>query len=72
MRLPSVQYPSVLTDDLPYFRPVFQTNEQVKPLCEYATGLMVGDKKTIAASMTCSFWAKGGRNSRWGAYLRWS
>jgi len=49
MRLPIVRYPSVVVNTLPYFRPVFQTEEQVKHFCEYVTGLMVGDKKTIAA-----------------------
>lgn len=49
MRLPIVQYPSVVVNNLPYFMPVFQTEEQVKHFCEYVTGLMAGDKKTIAA-----------------------
>jgi hypothetical protein len=29
--------------------PVFQTEERAKHFCEYITGLMAGDKKTIAA-----------------------
>jgi DDE superfamily endonuclease len=49
MRLPIVQYPNVVVNNLPYFMPVFQTEEQVKHFCEYVTGLMAGDKKTIAA-----------------------
>jgi len=49
MRLPIVQFPSVVIDNLPYFTPVFQTEEQVKHFCEYVTGLIVGDKKTVAA-----------------------
>jgi hypothetical protein len=49
MRLPIVQYPSIVIDNLPYFTPVFQTEEQVKHFCEYVTGLIVGDKKTVAS-----------------------
>ena len=49
MRLPIVQFPSVVIDNLPYFTPVFQTEEQVKHFCEYVTGLIVGDKKTVAS-----------------------
>jgi hypothetical protein len=49
MRLPIVQFPSIVIDNLPYFTPVFQTREQVKHFCEYVTGLIVGDKKTVAA-----------------------
>jgi hypothetical protein len=49
MRLPIVQYPGVAINNLPYFTPVFQTKEQVKHFCGYVTGLIVGDRKTIAA-----------------------
>ena len=49
MRLPVVQFPSVVIENLPYFTPVFQTKEQVKHFCEYVTGLVVGNRKTIAA-----------------------
>jgi hypothetical protein len=49
MRLPIVQFPSIVIDNLPHFTPVFQTEEQVKHFCEYVTGLIVGDKKTVAA-----------------------
>lgn len=49
MRLPIVQYPSVITENLSYFAPVFQTEEQVKHFCEYVTGLMCGDTKTVSA-----------------------
>ena len=49
MQMPIVQYPSVVVNNLPYFTPVFQTEEQVKHFCEYVTGLMAGDKKTVAA-----------------------
>ena len=47
MRLPVVQFPSVIVNNLPYFTSVFQSEEQVKHFCEYVTGLMVGDRKTV-------------------------
>lgn len=49
MRLPIVQYLLVVVDNLAHFAPVFQSAEQVKHFCEYVTGLMSGDKKTIVA-----------------------
>ena len=49
MRLPVVRFPSIVVDNLPYFTSVFQAEEQVKHFCEYVTGLMVGDRKTITA-----------------------
>jgi len=49
MRLPIVQYPSIVADNLQYFASVFKTEEQKKHFCEYVTGLIVGDKKTVAA-----------------------
>lgn len=49
MRLPIVQFPSIVADNLTNFAPVFQTKEQLKHFCEYVTGLIVGDKKTVAA-----------------------
>ena len=52
MRLPIVQYPSIVIDNLLYFTPVFQTEEQVKHFCEYVTGLIVGDKKTVTSINT--------------------
>jgi hypothetical protein len=52
MRLPIVQYPSIVVDNLSYFTSVFQTKEQKKHFCEYVTGLMAGDKKTVAAINT--------------------
>lgn len=47
MRLPIVQYPSIVVNNLPSFASVFQTEEQKKHFCEYVTGLIAGDKKTI-------------------------
>jgi SRSO17 transposase len=47
MRLPIVQYPSIVVNNLPYFASVFQTEEQKKHFCEYVTGLIAGDKKTV-------------------------
>jgi len=49
MRLPIVEYPEIVTNNLPYFAPVFQTAEQRKHFCEYVTGLLAGDRKTITA-----------------------
>jgi hypothetical protein len=49
MRLPIVQFPSIVVNNLVHFAPVFTTEEQVKHFCEYVTGLIAGDKATIAA-----------------------
>jgi hypothetical protein len=49
MRLPIVQFSSVVIDNLLYLTPVFQTEEQVKHFCEPVTGLIIGDKKTVAS-----------------------
>lgn len=49
MRLPIVQFPSIVVNNLMHFAPVFATDEQVKHFCEYVTGLIAGDKATIAA-----------------------
>lgn len=49
MRLPIVQFPDIVANNLRYFASVFQTEEQKRHFCEYVTGLMVGDKKTVAA-----------------------
>jgi hypothetical protein len=49
MRLPIVQFPSIVVDNLMHFAPVFTTDEQAKHFCEYVTGLIAGDKATIAA-----------------------
>lgn len=49
MRLPVVQFPNIVLESLVYFAPVFQTDEQVKHFCEYVTGLIAGDRKTVSA-----------------------
>ena len=49
MRLPIVQYPSIVVDNLYHFASIFTTTEQQKHFCEYVTGLMAGDKKTVNA-----------------------
>jgi hypothetical protein len=49
MRLPIVQFPRIVAENLAYFAPVFQTVEQRKHFCEYVTGLIAGDKATITA-----------------------
>jgi len=50
MCLPIVRFPSIVVDNLMHFAPVFTTDEQVKHFCEYVTGLIAGDRATIAAS----------------------
>ncbi|RMF71058.1 MAG: hypothetical protein D6740_07250, partial [Alphaproteobacteria bacterium] len=49
MRIPIVQYPRIVTDNLSWFRSEFATREQEKHFCEYVTGLIAGDKATVAA-----------------------
>lgn len=49
MRLPIVQFPNIVVNNLAHFASVFATEEQKKHFCEYVTGLMVGDKATITA-----------------------
>lgn len=49
MKLPIVQYPRIVAENLSHFASVFETAEQRKHFCEYVTGLMAGDKATIAA-----------------------
>ncbi|MCB9109575.1 MAG: transposase, partial [Anaerolineales bacterium] len=49
MKLPIVQYPRIVAENLAHFAPVFETPEQRKHFCEYVTGLIAGDKATIAA-----------------------
>ncbi|PJF33160.1 MAG: IS701 family transposase, partial [Phototrophicales bacterium] len=38
-----------MTDNLSWFRSEFATREQEKHFCEYVTGLIAGDKATVAA-----------------------
>lgn len=49
MQMPIVQFPRIIAENLSCFAPVFETKEQRKHFCEYVTGLMAGDKATIAA-----------------------
>ena len=49
MRLPIVQFPNIIVNNLSHFAPVFATEEQKKHFCEYVTGLIVGDKATVTA-----------------------
>jgi hypothetical protein len=49
MRLPIVQFPRIVIENLGYFASVFQTTEQQKHFCEYVTGLIAGDKATVTA-----------------------
>lgn len=48
MRLPVVQYPAIVVNNPSHFKPVL-TAEQEKHFCEYVTGLIAGDRKTVAA-----------------------
>ena len=47
MRVPIVEYPQIVRQNLPQFQQVFANKNQVKHFCEYVTGLMAGDKATI-------------------------
>jgi hypothetical protein len=49
MRLPIVQFPQIVSENLAHFAPVFATCEQLKHFCEYVTGLIAGDKATVTA-----------------------
>lgn len=49
MKLPIVQYPRIVIENLSQFASVFETAEQRKHFCEYVTGLIAGDKATITA-----------------------
>lgn len=49
---------------LSYFAPVFTTEEQKEYFCEYVTGLIVGDKATIAvAAINALFLNKNDQSS---------
>jgi hypothetical protein len=49
MRLPIVEFPHIVSENLAHFAPVFTTREQQKHFCEYVTGLIAGDKATVTA-----------------------
>lgn len=49
MRLPIVEFPQIVSENLAHFAPVFATREQLKHFCEYVTGLIAGDKATVTA-----------------------
>jgi hypothetical protein len=49
MRLPIVQFPNIVANNLSQFASVFTTEEQKKHFCEYVTGLIAGDKATVTA-----------------------
>ena len=49
MRVPIVEYPQIVRQNLPQFEQVFANKNQVKHFCEYITGLIAGDKATIKA-----------------------
>ena len=49
MRLPIVEFPHIVRDNLAQSAPVFATRDQLKHFCEYVTGLFAGDKATVSA-----------------------
>lgn len=49
MRLPIVEFPEIVRQNVKQFASVFQTREQQKHFCEYVTGLIAGDEATIAS-----------------------
>lgn len=49
MRLPIVQFPNIVANNLSHFASVLATEEQKKHFCEYVTGLIAGDKATVTA-----------------------
>ena len=49
MRMPVVQFPSIVLDNLVHFAPLFGREEQRKHFCEYVTGLIAGDQATVQA-----------------------
>lgn len=49
MRLPVVEFPNIVVNNLSQFASVFATEEQKKHFCEYVTGLIVGEKATVTA-----------------------
>jgi hypothetical protein len=49
MRMPIVQFPSIVLDNLAHFASVFGRAEQRKHFCEYVTGLIAGDQATVQA-----------------------
>ena len=49
MRMPIVQFPQIVSENFSWFASTFQTKEQQKHFCEYVTGLIAGDKATVAA-----------------------
>jgi hypothetical protein len=49
MRMPIVQFPQIVVENLAHFAPVFQTGKQRKHFCEYVTGLIAGEKAAVQA-----------------------
>jgi SRSO17 transposase len=49
MRMPIMQFPQIVSENLKWFASTFSTSEQQKHFCEYVTGLIAGDKATVAA-----------------------
>jgi hypothetical protein len=47
MRIPIIEYPPIVRQNLPHFRQVFTNRNQVKHLYEYVTGLIAGDQAAI-------------------------
>ncbi len=49
MRMPIVQFPAIVVENLAQFAPVFHRAEQRKHFCEYVTGLIAGERATVQA-----------------------
>jgi len=49
MRLPIVEYPQIVRQNLPHLEGVFTSRKQIKHFCEYVTGLIAGHKATVIA-----------------------
>lgn len=49
MRMPIMQFPQIVSENLKWFASTFATSEQQKHFCEYVTGLIAGEKATVAA-----------------------
>lgn len=49
MRLPIVDFPKIVSENVGQFASIFSTLEQKKHFCEYVTGLIAGDEATIAS-----------------------
>ena len=49
MRLPIVDFPEIVSQNIKHFGSIFSTREQQKHFCEYVSGLIAGDEATITS-----------------------